>query len=221
MAMNAMMTMLRSVLCCGLACMALATAVQAQDKGDKAVKEQARRAQQQLRAAEKEKAELAQQKAALEAELKAAQGKVAELDGKAARAERGRAALAKELASFKTADAARAALLADEGAQRAAAERRVGATEKRLAEERAAFAAEKRRQDAFAAQLQAALAASRERNERMYKLGNDLVSAWEKKSCMTATLQEEPFTGLMRARIERMAEEEREKLDRERAPPAN
>ena len=214
-------TILRAGLWCLGACVLAGANAHAQDKGEKAAREQTRRVQQQLRAAEKEKTDLAQQKAALETDLKAAQGKAEEAGRQAARAERGRAALAKELASLKAAEAALAARLADEEGRRGAAERRIVETERRLAEERAAAAGEKRRQETFAAQLQAALNASRERNERMYKLGFDLVAAWEKKSCMTATLQEEPFTGLMRARIEKMAEEEREKLDRERAPLAN
>jgi hypothetical protein len=53
----------------------------------------------------------------------------------------------------------------------------------------------------------------------MYKLGNELLDKYEEKSCFTSALQAEPFTGLRRARIEKMIEEEREKLDKDELNP--
>ena len=67
----------------------------------------------------------------------------------------------------------------------------------------------------------AALAASRERNERMYRLGFELIDRYENKGVWTSALQAEPFTGLKRAQIEKMAEEDRDKFDKERLPLAN
>jgi len=52
----------------------------------------------------------------------------------------------------------------------------------------------------------------------MYKLGNDLLNKYEEKSCFSSVLQAEPFTGLKRAQIEKMIEEDREKLDKDQLP---
>ena len=52
----------------------------------------------------------------------------------------------------------------------------------------------------------------------MYKLGFELIDRYENKSFLTSALQAEPFTGLKRAQIEKMAEEERERFDKERLP---
>jgi len=50
----------------------------------------------------------------------------------------------------------------------------------------------------------------------MYKLGFELIERYER----IAVSQAEPITGIRRARIEKMAEEERETFDKERLPPA-
>jgi hypothetical protein len=73
--------------------------------------------------------------------------------------------------------------------------------------------------ESHAARQRTALAGCSERNARMYKLGNDLLDKYEEKSCFTSVLQAEPFTGLRRAQIEKMVEEEREKLDKDELIP--
>ena len=88
-------------------------------------------------------------------------------------------------------------------------------------EQRAAFEREKRALEAGLKEQSAALAAARERNERMYKLGFELIERSKRKSSWTSLLEAEPFTGLKRAQIEKMAEEEREKFDAARLPHAN
>ena len=55
----------------------------------------------------------------------------------------------------------------------------------------------------------------------MYKLGFELIERSKRKPSWTSLLEAEPFTGLKRAQIEKMAEEEREKFDAARLPHAN
>ena len=164
---------------------------------------------------------MAADKAKLEGDLKDAQAKAEAAARRVGSAERARAELAKTIEAIKGEAAALAGRLAEEERRRAEAERRVTETERRLAEQRLAFDAEKRRFEGISAQQLAALAASRERNERMYKLGFELIDRYENKPIWTSALQAEPFTGLKRAQIEKMAEEDREKFDKERLSPAN
>lgn len=191
------------------------------DKAARAAREQARRVQQQVKALETEKGALAAEKAKLEGELKEAQAKADSAARKVGSAERARAELAKTIEAMKAESAALGGRLAEEERKRAEAERKIVDAERRLAEQRLAFDAEKRRLEGVSAQQLAALAASRERNERMYKLGFELIDRYENKPFWTSALQAEPFTGLKRAQIENMAEAEREKFDKERLPPEN
>ena len=91
--------------------------------------------------------------------------------------------------------------------------------EKGLQEEKLAHANDKKRLEALAGRQLSAIGACRERNGKMYEFGNQLVDRYEAKGCFSAVLQGEPFTGLARARIEAMAEEDRSKLDDLRLPP--
>lgn len=193
----------------------------AKEKAARAAREQARRIQQQVKALEAEKGALAAEKTKLEGELKEAQAKAESTSRRIGSAERSRAELAKTVDSMKAEAAALAGRLAEEERRRAEAERKVAETERRLADQRLAFDAERRRLEGISALQLAALAASRERNERMYKLGFELIDRYENKSFLTSALQAEPFTGLKRAQIEKMAEEDRDKFDKERLPPAN
>ena len=193
----------------------------AKDKAARAAREQARRVQQQVKALETEKGALAADKAKLEGELKEAQAKAESATRRVGGAERARAELAKTIETMKADADALAGRLSEEERKRAEAERKLAETERRLADQRLAFDAEKRRLEGISAQQLAALAASRERNERMYKLGFELIDRYENKPLWTSALQAEPFTGLKRAQIEKMAEEDREKFDKERLPPSN
>jgi hypothetical protein len=74
--------------------------------------------------------------------------------------------------------------------------------------------------EAALAKLKTGLSGCWERNDRMYKLGNELLVKYEQKSCFTSALQAEPFTGLKRAQIEKMVEEDREKFDKDQLLPA-
>jgi predicted nucleic acid-binding Zn-ribbon protein len=191
------------------------------DKAARAAREQARRTQQQLKALEAEKGQLAADKAKLEGDLKEAKQAAEVATQRAGGAERARAALAKTIEILKADAATVAAKLAEEERRRTDAERRIAEIERKLADQGSAYAAEKNRLEAISASQLAALAASRARNERMYKLGFELIERYEQKPFWTSALQAEPFTGLKRAQIEKMAEEERDKFDRERLPASN
>jgi predicted nucleic acid-binding Zn-ribbon protein len=219
--MNISTLKLVTILVMALPAFATHGAEDGKEKAARAAREQARRTQQQVKALEAEKGQLAAEKTQLETELKAARSIVEQATRRASGAERARAELGKTIATMQAAAAAQAGKLADQERARSEAERKIAETERRLAEQGLAFDAEKRRLAGISAQQLAALSASRARNERMYALGLELVERYERKPFWTSALQAEPFTGLKRAQIEKMAEEEREKLDGERAPPAN
>lgn len=174
-----------------------------------------KRLQQQLRAAEREKSQLTQKKNELEGQVKAAQDALTEAKGKEDAAARRGAALSRKLEAANGEKEALQAKLAEtekalesERQLRADTEGRLAAAQREAAQQSRAFTEEKR-------QLQAELSASRERNERMYKLGFELIDRYERE----AGAHTEPFTGLRRAQIEKMAEADREKFDKDRLPP--
>jgi len=176
---------------------------------DKPAKDQSRRLQQQLRQVEQEKAQLSQKVAETESELKELQEKLL---------------AAKRLADEASARASRLSKDLDKARSQAAADKesltaKLTETEHKLADLQRSFAAEKQQLENVAARQRTALAGCAERNARMYKLGNELLDKYEEKSCFTSALQAEPFTGLQRARIEKMIEEEREKLDKDELNP--
>jgi len=178
---------------------------------DKPAKDASRRLQQQLTVAEREKTKLSQQVAEAEGQIKDMEAKAADSQRRADVASSRIARLTRELGvtreqavTTKTEQAALMAKLAD--------------TERQLAELKVAFGAEKQQLDGVAARQRAALADCSARNARMYKLGNDLLNKYEEKSCFSSVLQAEPFTGLKRAQIEKMIEEDREKLDKDQLP---
>jgi septal ring factor EnvC (AmiA/AmiB activator) len=176
-----------------------------------------RRLQQQLRAAEQEKSQLAQQKSELETQLKAAQDKASDAVSRADSAESRNARLNKELKATK---AELVALTASSKAEQATLSAKLGETEHKMAEQRQVFDNEKHQMDDASTPLRTALSGCQERNGRMYVLGNELLDKYEKKSCFTSALQAEPFTGLKRAQIENMIEEDREKFDKDQLLPA-
>lgn len=173
-----------------------------------AEKDQPKRLQQQLRTAQQENKRLTSEKSDIENQLKDAQAKVSHAERRADAAGARGARLDKEL------EAAR------QGIAAAAAEKKVlvaklADMERVLAELRL----DKQRVELVLAGEKKAHAGCRERNGRMYELGNELLDRYEQKDCFTSMLQAEPFTGLKRAQIEKMIEADREKLDREQILP--
>jgi chromosome segregation ATPase len=182
---------------------------------DKQGQDQSKRLQQQLRAAEREKSQMTAKKAEVEAQLKEAQEALTSAKQKADAAARRGATLTRGLEKLNSENDILRTKLADTQQALAGEQRKLADTERRLAEavrqgeeQRREFMAEKLR-------LNAAVNASRERNERMYKLGFELIDRYER----AAVSQAEPITGLRRAQIEKMAEKEREMLDKDRLPP--
>ena len=183
---------------------------------------QTKRLQQQLRIAEQEKAQLAQQKSEADNELKIARENTAAAKRREQAATLAIAESAKSIAALKLSleDAKQEkigleATIKEAQSAQSALVTKLGEMERTLAEQRQIAEAEKSQLDAALTNTRAVLSGCRERNERMYKLGTDLIEKYEQKSCTASLLQLEPFTGLKRAQIERMVEEEREKLDKE------
>lgn len=181
--------------------------------GDQPGKDQTKRLQQQLRKAEQEKSQLAQQKTETESQLKEAQGKASDAERQANAASHRNARLNKELEASK---AEKEALAIASKADHAALEGKLAETERKLAEQRL----ERQQLEVALARQKTALSGCSERNARMYEIGNELLDKYEQKGCLSSVLQGEPFTGLKRAQIEKMVEEDREKLDKDQLLPA-
>ncbi|AXS80127.1 hypothetical protein [Dechloromonas sp. HYN0024] len=190
----------------GVVAMLAAGSVMAADNSGK---DPSRRLQQQLRVAEQEKAKLAQQVATAEAQAKESEAKLAESQRVAEAATVRSARLTKELAVLRE----------QTSSEKSDLTTRLADTERKLAESKQAFAAEKLQMEGAVARLRTGLAGCSERNARMYRLGNELLDKYEAKSCLSSVLQAEPFTGLKRAQIEKMIEEDREKFDKDLLNP--
>lgn len=189
-------------------------AVTPADAADKTAQDQAKRLQQQLRTAEREKSQLNAKNAEIEVRLKALEETLVTARRRGDVAGRRSTLLKRDLetlASEKEALKAKVAeteqMLAGEQRRRTETESRLAETVRQREEQRRAFTEEKLR-------LETELSASRERNERMYKLGNELINRNER----IAISQSEPIIGIGRAQIEKMAEQERDKLDKDRLP---
>jgi chromosome segregation ATPase len=214
----------------GLAAALFIVPARAADKADKSGKDQTqmRRLQQQLRVTEQEKVKLAQQltqqKAEAENQLKEAQSRAIDARRRSETMSGRNGTLSKEVEAIKARhDAIKAefeALAAASKTEHAALSAKLADTERRLAEQRSAFEAEKQQFETVTAQNKNTLSGCQARNDSLYKLGNELLDRYEKKSCVTAVLQAEPFTGLKRAQVEKVIEEYREKLDKDQRRPA-
>jgi F0F1-type ATP synthase membrane subunit b/b' len=185
---------------------------------DKPGKDATRRLQQQLRKADQEKSQLLTEKADVEGKLNEALDKAGAAKTRADSGERRAAQLDKEL---KTLKAEKDALVAANQTEVETLNRKTADAERRIVEQKSAFEAEKLRLESISKNQLTALNGCSERNARMYKLGNELLDKYEHKSCWDSALQGEPFTGLRRAQIEKMVEENREKLDKDQLLPAN
>ncbi len=196
---------------------------QAAEKTDGRLQAQMRRLQQQLRMTEQEKAQLVQQKSDAENQLKNAQGGVTEAQRHAGALAARIAVLNNELkaakAKHEAVNAEKAALAESSKAEYAALAAKLAEAERRLSEQRIAFDAEKRRLESALATSASSTAGCQMRNDRLHRLGNELLERYEKKSCVASLLQAEPVTGLKRAQVEKVVEEYREKLDKEQLLP--
>lgn len=182
-----------------LAASLLALPVFAAEKKADPGKGEVRRLQQAQRQLAQEKNELAEQKAAVEAELGEARKKV---DSEARRA----TSLNREVTALRSARDEIAARLAETEAEL-----------RRTQEmQRAAEAEGKRLQFALNTEKQQHFDCA-ENGKVLRKLGAEVLSLYEQKSCFDSALQREPFTGLKRVEIENAVEDLRDRLDSPRS----
>lgn len=211
------------------AAMAVEPLFAADKQGKDQSQAQFRRLQQQLRAAEQEKSQLsqqlAQQKAEAEGQIKDVQAKMADAQRRASVASGRASLLTKELESIKakyeSLRAEKEALASSGKVELAALTSKLADAERRRSEQQRTYEAEKQLAEDAMMKTKAAMTVCVERNSRMYRLGNELLEKYEKKSCMTSMFQAEPFTGIKRAQVERLVEEYREKLDKDQMLPVH
>lgn len=188
---------------------------------DKDGKEQLRALQQRLRAAEADKGRLAQERAALDDQVKEAQSKVVQSQRQAAAAVQRqgqtdkalqaaaaeKAALEDQLATAETKLAALTATLSDRDAQLLRANTLWSQTE-----------SARRQSDATLAQRTSALAECSDKNDRLYRLGNILLTG-DAAALPASPMGREPVTLLARVAVENRLEEMRDLLDEQQYGP--
>jgi chromosome segregation ATPase len=177
----------------------------AADAKKDAAKEQLRRMQQLQRKLEQEKTQLSQDKAAAEGRLKEVEGRLGDARQRAAAAGRQVEALTRDLETL--------------GAEKSALAGRLAETEQRLGAMAGRFEAaeqERQRLEALAGSQQKSLADCSGRNDKLAQQGRQLLEAYQRKSCMDATLQRDPVFGLKRIEVENFVEDEAEKLEAQR-----
>jgi chromosome segregation ATPase len=179
-----------------------ATLAQSADKKADAAREQARRLQQANRKLEQDKTQLAKEKAETEGKLKEAEEKLGDVQRKVAGANRRAADLTKDLEAQRAEKEKLAGQLAE-------TEKRLAETGDKLRKEEG----ERKRLEALAAQQKQSIAQCEGLNAKLHEEGLTLLERYRKKSCLDATLQAEPFTGLKQVEIENFVEDYREKLD--------
>jgi len=188
---------------------------------DKDGKEQLRALQQRLRAAEADKGRLAQERAALDDQVKEAQSKVVQSQRQAAAAVQRqgqtdkalqaaaaeKATLEDQLATAETKLAALTATLSDRDAQLLRANTLWSQTE-----------SARRQSDATLAQRTSALAECSDKNDRLYRLGNILLTG-DAAALPASPMGREPVTLLARVAVENRLEEMRDLLDEQQYGP--
>jgi chromosome segregation ATPase len=198
----------------------LAPAVAA-DKDGKDGKDQLRALQQRLRAAEADKGRLSQERAALDEQVKDAQSRVVQSQRQTA------AAVHRQAQTDKALQAATAEKAALE-AQVAAAEAKLSALAASLSERTAQLQqvntvwgqseAARRQTEATLAQRSTALAECSDKNDKLYRLGNLLLSG-DAAALPASPTGREPVTQLARVAVENKLEEMREQLDAQQYGP--
>ena len=188
---------------------------------DKDGKEQLRALQQRLRAAEADKGRLAQERAALDDQVKEAQSKLVQSRRQAA------AAVQRHGQTDKALQAAAAEKAALEG-QLAAAETKLSALTASLSERDAQVLrvntlwgqseSARRQTDATLAQRTSALAECSDKNDRLYRLGNILLTG-DGAALPASPMGGEPVTQLARVAVENRLEEMRDLLDEQQYGP--
>ena len=179
-----------------------ATLAQSADKKADAAREQARRLQQANRKLEQDKAQIAKEKTEAEGKLKEAEEKLGDVQRKVAGAQRRATDLAKDLDVLRGEKEKLAGQMAE-------TEKRLAETGDKLRKEEG----ERKRLETVATQQKQSIAQCEGLNAKLHEEGLTLLERYRKKSCLDATLQAEPFTGLKQVGIENFIEDSRDKLD--------
>lgn len=188
------------------------TALHAQDREKDALRRM-QAANQRLAA---ERAQLEREKAKLEQEQQAAAKEKSALE-KSLKGEKGLAAKQKkEIEALEEAKAGLEAKLAESAAREAALAAKLAETEKALAASRQDGEQLKKRlanQSETIGLWQAKTGACQEKNGELARLGYELAERYRAKTCEDINFENEPFTGIRRARMESLLEDYRQRVD--------
>ncbi len=185
------------------------SASRADGPGDTRLREALRTTTSQLRALEDERSTWQAKEAALQKELETLRAQAKAAGGVSSRAsDRSLAELRR-----KVADQAEASAKVQEALAQCQAAVRDGAEAARVRED------ERLRLKADATDLGARLAASEARNARLYRVGKDIVDWLSRVGVSGAIAAREPFLGLKRVEMEKIAQDYEDKLLEEKAKP--
>jgi len=194
--------------------MMLMSPVQAADDKGTVSKAQFRQVQQEKRKLEQDKSQLEQEKAALEAQLKEAAATIDTTKGKAEKSSRQSSSLQKELDQAKSDNTDLTARLAALQAQLDDTQARLNVSN----EQRHALEVAKTGVETNLGQRDTALASCIAKNQQAYDYGKMILEKYQKKSCLSAMLEREPFFGVAQTRVENEVANDQEQLDRQHIP---
>ncbi|MGY1488787.1 hypothetical protein ACW4YW_05175 [Methylobacillus pratensis] len=191
----------------------VSTAAWPADSKDKAAKQQERRMRQMMQQVQAEKEQLQsqfeQEKAKLKQEAEAEQVKSNELKSSVASASRRNAVLSAEIEELRK---EKAAMQSSSQALQAKLEE----AQQQLANAQDAIRkgeAERGNMQAVIVKKQQQLNASREKNDRLYDFGLQLIKIYEKPSLYQKVIRDEPFTQLKRVELENILQDYKDKID--------
>ena len=210
---NKMMKPLCNLLVLAGVIMLIAPVQAADDKGT-VPKAQFRQVQQEKRKLEQDKSQLEQEKAALEAQLKEASATLDSTKGKAEKSSRQSSSLQKELDQAKSDNTELTAKLAAMKAQLEETQAKLSASN----EQRHLLEVAKTGVESNLGQRDASLASCIAKNQQEYEYGQMILEKYQKKSCISAMLEREPFFGVAQTRVENEVANDQEQLDRQHIP---
>lgn len=212
-------TLARLFLAMAIATMLWGSASANSDNKASREREALRRAQMQLQQVQEQVSTLAQEKAGLGKELERFRSQAKAAQGKLRKAERGLAdekiraeQLAREAEALKQDLASTRSRLADTEGKLAETTKTLSQIQQTLARTEA----DKRALEGVKVRQEKEIAACEGKNLKLYQIGRELMTRFEKKTCGEILAQKEPFTGLKRVEVENLLEEYRDKLDEQK-----
>lgn len=194
----------------------VSTAAWSADSKDKAAKQQERRMRQMMQQVQAEKEQLQsqfeQEKAKLKQESEAEQAKRNELKSSVAHASRRNAVLSAEIEALRKEKA-------DMQASSQALQAKLEEAQQQLAHAQDAMRkgeAERGNMQAVIVKKQQQLNASREKNDKLYDFGLQLIKVYEKPSLYQKVMRDEPFTQLKRVELENILQDYKDRIDEAR-----